>query len=170
MIYDRQIIDALEKLRPAPWKGIVFRHMFGNFPPERENVRGARWNPPETPAIYASLNRETAIAEADYYVNLQPLRPRAVRKIYRIQISLNSVLDLSDWSNLDLLGLEKDSFASDDHINCQLVGGAVEWLRHDGMLVPSARASGTNLVVFPNRQKSDYEFKPLDFEQLEDQR
>jgi Tn3 transposase DDE domain len=32
---------------------------------ERGNSGGARCNPPETPAIYTSLERESALAEAD---------------------------------------------------------------------------------------------------------
>src|SRR5437016_13018236 len=113
--------------------------MFGELPPDRENHRGARWNPPETPAIYTSLNRETALAEADYYINLQPLRPQAPRRMYRIGIALNSVLDLSDWEALATFGLQRNAFGSTNLGQSQLLGGAVEWLGHDGLLVPSAR-------------------------------
>ena len=79
--------------------------MFAAFPPERENVRGARWNPPRTPAIYTSLSRDTVISEADYYIGLQPIRPSARRIIYRIEVALNSVLDLSDLPILFKIGL-----------------------------------------------------------------
>lgn len=166
MVFDRETIQALEQFAPTPWEGVVFRHMFASFPPERENVRGARWNPPQIPAIYTSLIRETAIAEADYYINLQPIRPRARRIVYRIQITLNSVLDLSDLPTLSTIGLNEESLASIDHSDCQRVGGAVEWLGHDGLLIPSARTDGANLVVFPNRKKPDYRFDVLDSEEL----
>lgn len=63
MIYDRELLDKLDKLRADQWQGEAFRHMFGDYPPERENQRGARWNPAETPAIYTSLTREVALAE-----------------------------------------------------------------------------------------------------------
>lgn len=144
----------------------MFRHMFAAFPPERENVRGARWNPPQTPAIYTSLARKTAIAEADYYIGLQPIRPSARRIVYRIEVTLNSVLDLSDSQTLSELGLNDDLLASIEHSNCQMIGGAVEWLEHDGLLVPSARAEGVNLVIFPNRKKPDFQFDVLDSEEL----
>lgn len=166
MIFDRETIQALEQFSPAPWEGIVFRHMFATFPPERENVRGARWNPPQTPAIYTSLIRETAVSEADYYIGLQPIKPRARRIVYRIGVTLNSVLDLSDRPTLSRLGLNEESLASIDHSDCQTIGGAVEWLAHDGLLVPSARAEGVNLVIFPNRKKPDYRFDVLDSEEL----
>lgn len=166
MVFDRETIQALEQFTSASWTGIVFRHMFAAFPPERENVRGARWNPPQTPAIYTSLTRETAIAEADYYIGLQPIRPSARRIVYRIKVTLNSVLDLSDCRTLSKLGLNDDSLASMDHSDCRMIGGAVEWLEHDGLLVPSARAVAVNLVIFPNRKKPDYQFDVIDFEEL----
>lgn len=166
MVFDRETIQALEKFTPTPWNGIVYRHMFADFPPERENVRGARWNPPQIPAIYTSVGRETAIAEADYYIGLQPIKPRARRIVYRIQVTLASVLDFSDLRTLAKLGLNDEVLASIDHSDCQRVGGAVEWLEHDGLLVPSARTEGVNLVIFPNRKTPDFRFDVLDSEEL----
>jgi len=145
---------------------MVFRHMFAGFPPERENTSGARWNPPETPAIYASLERTTAMAEADYYIGIQPRRPRAQRLMYRISVNLSSVLDLSDWGLLRSLGVDEVIFATADYSASQNVGGAVEWLGHDGLLIPSARAKGTNLVIFPNQRKADHLFEALDSEEI----
>jgi RES domain-containing protein len=140
--------------------------MFANFTPERENTRGAPWNPPETAAIYTSLERKTVLAEAEYSIGSQPIRPRASRRIYRIDVSLSSVIDLSDWQRLALLGFTHDSFEVIDHSDCQVIGGAAEWLDNDGLLVPSARTKGTNLVIFPRRQKPGYRFDIIDFEEL----
>lgn len=159
MIYDRELLEKLDEFRASPWRGEVFRHMFGDYPPERENQRGARWNPPETPAIYTSLTRGVALAEADYQISLQPVRPRAKRTIYTIDIVLASVIDLSDRSLLLRLGITQQDLGSLDHRACQQVGGAIAWLGNDGVLVQSARADGVNLVIFPNQQKSDYEFR-----------
>ena len=68
MVPNREIIEAIERCASSAWQGTVFRHMFARFPPDRENVRGARWNLAGTPAIYTSLLRETAISEAEYYI------------------------------------------------------------------------------------------------------
>jgi RES domain-containing protein len=169
VVFDRETVAALERITPSTWEGVVYRHMFADFPPERENLRGARWNPPETPAIYASLGREVAIAEANYYIALQPVRPRARRVVYTIEVRLNSVLDLSDPATLAKIGLPKDSLAAIDHSKCQQIGGAVEWLEHDGLLVASARTTGVNLVIFPNRKKPDFRFEVIDSEELSPQ-
>lgn len=167
MIYDRELLGRLDELRADRWEGAVFRHMFGDYPPERENQRGARWNPAETPAIYASLTREVALAEADFQISLQPVRPRAMRTIYTIRVVLSSVIDLSDRTRLTALGVSAEDLAALDHGACQRVGGAIAWLGHDGLLVPSARADGVNLVIFPNGQAADYEFRVLASEVLE---
>jgi RES domain-containing protein len=167
VIYDRELLERLDQFRPKPWCGEVFRHMFGDYPPERENQRGARWNPPETPAIYASLSRVVALVEAEFHIGLQPIRPRAKRTVYRVSVVLASVVDLSDRDQLVELGILERDLTSLDHRACQNVGGAVEWLGNDGLLVPSARADGVNLVIFPNQQKSDYEFRVIGSDVIE---
>jgi RES domain-containing protein len=168
MVFDRETIEALECLQAAPWTGVVFRHMWAEFEPERANTRGARWNPPGCAAIYASLDRETCLAEANYQLNLQPVRIRAKRSIYRIRIVLSKVLDLSDWQTLIKLGLDQDRFLSDKYEEIQKIGGAAEWMKHDGIFVPSARAVGRNLVIFPNQQEIEsYKFEVLEREELE---
>lgn len=166
MVFDRETIEALEKFHPAPWTGNVFRHMFADFPPERENRLGARWNPRDVPAIYTSLHRETALAEAEYYISLQPVRPSAPRKMHRMAVALNSVLDLTDWTMLESLGLQKSVFAFHGSTDSQMIGGAAEWLGNDGILVPSARDPGFNLVIFPNKQRPGYLFDSLDAEAI----
>lgn len=166
MTNDRELLEQLDKLPAAPWQGIVYRHMFADYSPDRENTRGARWNPPGTPAIYTSVERALALAEAEYQIGLQPVRPRVRRTIYGIAVTLGSALDLTDRAALACLGVGEAELESLDHTACQRIGGAVEWLGHDGLLVPSARGPGTNLVIFPNQQRADYEFRVIDAEVL----
>lgn len=125
---------------------------------------GARWNEPPLAAIYTSRERETALAEAEYYIAAQPLRPKAKRVLYTIRVSLKNVLDLTGPGLLDRLGITTDILQGDDQSPCRLIGGAVHWLGHDGLLVPSARrAGGTNLVIYQQDPSSS------DFEVLEDE-
>jgi RES domain-containing protein len=56
------------------------------------------------------------------------------------------------------------SLADTDWSRCQLVGGAAEFLDHDGLLIPSARAQGTNLVIFPNRRDPAEELEIIEKE------
>jgi len=149
MIYAPEMLDALQAAAVSAWEGTVYRHMFGEHPPVRTNATGARWNGPTLEAIYASCERETALAEAEYYISLQPLRPKAKRTLYTIHVSLRSVIDLTPPGLLEAVGITPDILRADDHAPCRLIGSAVNWLGHGGLLVPSARRdSGTNLVIF----------------------
>lgn len=159
MIYPPELLDILQELTSDIWAGEVYRHMFASYPPERANTGGARWNPPSLAAIYCSLERETALAEAEYQLNLQPIRPRARRTLYKVEVRLSRVLDLRTPSLLDQLGVTSDRLGDIDFSACQRVGGAAAWLGNDGLLVPSARrARGSNLVIYPALQHTTVEF------------
>ena len=71
--------------------------------------------------------------------------------MHTFQLSLNSVLEMTDRALLARLGIDQLALTSIDQSKCQLVGGAVERLTHDGLIVPSARSSANNLVIFVNR-------------------
>src|SRR5258708_465178 len=149
MIYRPEMLDILQSAAVSAWQGTVYRHMFGPHSPARINTEGARWNAPGLAAIYMSCERETALAEADYYISLQPLRPRATRTLFTIRVSLKNVIDLTATDFLPRLGITDDVLSGIDHTPCRIIGAAVNWLGHDGLLVPSARRrGGTNLVIF----------------------
>lgn len=162
-----ELLKLLEALESRTWAGRVWRHMFADNPPTRANEKGARWNPPGVPAIYCSLDRETALAEGEYVVASQPFRPKVKRTIYILQVRLEKVLDLSNPARLFELGIGEADLADVDHAACQRVGGAVEWLEHDGLLVPSARSSGVNLIIFPRKQGPGADLELLEDEIVE---
>jgi RES domain-containing protein len=149
MIFRPEMLDILQSAAASAWEGAVYRHMFGPNPPARSNTEGARWNAAGLPAIYTSCERETALAEADYYISLQPLRPKAKQTLFTIRVSLKNVIDLTAADVLPRLGISDEVLESIDHVPCRTIGAAVNWLGHDGLLVPSARRrGGTNLVIF----------------------
>ena len=85
------------------------------------------------------------------------------RTIYRIKVGLNRVVSLVPTGTFARVGLTQEQIGSDDFGPCQRVGGAIRWLGSDGLLVPSARSTGTNLVIFP---RDDFDFEILDSELL----
>jgi RES domain-containing protein len=169
VIYPPELLDRMQAAPVAPYEGTAFRHMFADFSPFLINTRGARWNPPEVGAIYASVDRGGAIAEAEYRISLEPFRPRAKRTVFELRVELASVLDLSSHELLSTLDIGRDELAAFDFAPCQLVGGAVAWLGHDGLLVPSARHAGLNLVVFPAAQDPELSFEIIGSEVLNDE-
>lgn len=149
MIHRLELLNALEGAPSRPLATTAWRHMFGTHPPETENTRGARWNPPDLAAIYLCCTRDGAIAEGDHAISVQPLRPRTRRFVYPIAITLDNVLDLSDSAVLATTGISDKQLTDDDHTACREVAAAVAWLEHDGLLVPSVRSDATNLVIYP---------------------
>jgi len=166
MIHRPELLSAVEAAPNNPLHTSAWRHMFGSSAPDRENNRGARWNPAGVSAIYLSTERDGAIAEGDHAIAVQPLRPIARRTLYLVELTLVRVVDLSERSALATVGLTPDDIADDDLTACQEVGAAVEWLGNDGLLVPSARSDATNLVVFPNKRAADAIFEFGDGETL----
>jgi len=123
--------------------------MLAGRPPDTENTRGARWNPPGVAAIYLSMTREGALAEAEYHLSLQVPRPRIRRTLYEVRATLGSLLDLTDRSTLAEMGVGSAELDDPSMTACQAVGGGAAWLGRDGVLVPSARSEAANLVIFP---------------------
>lgn len=163
---DEQLADQLEALAQRPFEGLVWRHMFGAIPPHTSNTRGARWNPPQIAAVYTSLDRPTVLAEAEHTMSVQPVRPTAQRKLYQLQIRLSTVVDLTDGSILRSLGLSESAMSEITFTATQQIGGTVAWLGRDGMLVPSARHRGANLVIFTANRDEKAVFDQVAVEEL----
>ncbi len=140
--------------------------MFKDYPPDRENTGGARWNPPDCPAIYAAQERATVEAEVKHQLSLSPVNPSANRRIYTLNIALSKVIDLRTKETLQQLGLSEEQLISDDHRACQTIGGAIAFLENDGLLVPSVRCDGTNLVIYAANQDHFAEFEVVKFEDV----
>lgn len=169
MIFEQEILDALERLEPQGWVGEVWRVVVGQRNPFLPNRRGARWNPPETAALYTSLERETVLAELDHLRNLQtPPVKRSIYRLHKLGVRVERMLDLRDTQLLESLGVARPDLAGTDHAPCQRVGGAAAWLGCDSILVPSVRGSADNLVVFVDRQEPDALLAQIESEELND--
>lgn len=142
-----EVLAVLAELATQEWRGEVWRHTFADYPADKTNLRGARWNPAGVEALYASLSRRTAIAEAQHQLDVQPMRPTAARRMHKLNVSVYRLLDLTESVLLERLGATADDLAGDEFRTCQAIGGTAAYLEVDGLLVPSARDSGSNLVI-----------------------
>lgn len=166
---DRRLLERLARLQPARWEGVVWRQLPAVVSPTEPNTRGARWNPPGVLAVYASLTAETARAEALHRHSVQPTRPTKPQRLHEIRVSLLSLLDVRSLELLAELDIEPDLLKSADMSLTQQMGGAAEWLGHDGLIVPSARHAGSNLVIYvakmsPNGELTVTRSRPVEDE------
>lgn len=112
---------------------------------------GGRWNPPATPALYMSEEFATAVAEYEQDLGIRP----GTLCAYEVDAAL--VADLTDRATLKVLGfdpaellapwkhiavVEKRRPGSWDLAARLIEGGII------GIRVPSAQASGANLVLW----------------------
>lgn len=155
----------LSSLQGVAWSGRVFRVMLNDYPPERENKLGARWNPPGIAAIYTCLESSVCIAEVEYGLSRQP-RPTKVdlrKTLYEINVALSTTVDLGGvLPELERIGLGTPQLFADDMKLSQEIGRLVTWLGFDGLFVPSARKNGTNLVIFPDWTNESHRFDVVD--------
>jgi RES domain-containing protein len=86
--------------------------------------------------------------------------------LYEVDATLHNVLDLTDDNLLQSLKIDQVALGAHPPDACQQVGGAAEWLGHDGILVPSARHSGVNLVIYPNQRSVDALFEVVSEREL----
>lgn len=169
MAVNERLLEQLEGLRHRPFDGEVYRHTLRDWAPETENNRGGRWNPPGTAAIYTSLDRETVVAEGNYTLESHFPKMRLRRVVHRMRVELRAVVDLRSTEVLRLLGVDDEALRADDPWACQRVGEAASILERDGILVPSARASGANLVIYPpTHNPREIVFERIDFEVIDD--
>jgi len=161
-IHDPELLNAIEALGAETLDHVtVWRHMFNDHPPERPNTSGARWNPPGLAAIYTSEKRDTAIAEGQHAIDSQPLRPKARRYVYELHVSAHKVLRVHE-TDIRALGLIPEDLTSTDFTACQRVGAHAAFLEYDALIVPSARADGSNIVIFVDELASDALFERVD--------
>ena len=88
---DPRLLEALAHLDPQPWTGEVWRHSRQSAGGQDKHPRCAM-EPASVEALYTSLDRDTAVAEADHVLAVQPIPPRATRTLHRLRLSLEAVL------------------------------------------------------------------------------
>ena len=168
MHHDQEILTRLEA-EAGSFSDEVFRLTIGKTTATRENVTGARWNPEGVPAIYTSLERETAIAEVGYHLSLQKVRTSARLVLHTVRVNLLRVVDLRSPALLKELGIDLSDLSGDEWEACQALGAAAAHVHCDGLLVASARRSdGSNLVVLAgNDHHEGFAFERIDSEVLD---
>jgi RES domain-containing protein len=152
-VHDRALLDALEAIDPRPFEGEVWRVTRKDKDPLRGSSTHGRWSPNgEFEVLYTSMERDGALDEVGFRLTLEPVWPSLIRhEIHRIAVRTERTLHVPDLVALQSLGVETTNYQSFDYEATQAVTAAAHFLMFDGLLVPSARAPCSNLVIFLDR-------------------
>jgi len=77
MVDSASLESLLSFLKGSPWSGRIYRVMLNDYPPDRENTQGARWNPPDIAAIYTCLEPAVCNSEVEYGLSRRSLPIKA---------------------------------------------------------------------------------------------
>lgn len=163
------LVDAVDRLEPVSYVADVFRHVAADRHPlsgAGARSQGGRWNPPQSFAtLYLADSKSTVEAEFRRMAQRQGLDPAGFlpRRIYRLEVELQAVVDLTrsqllppPLANLDL--------SADDLTATQAVGEATQYLGREAILAPSAAGGGRVLAVFIDRLLPESRVDEIDFD------
>ena len=169
-VHDREMLDILEQLDPQPFVGDAWRVVRSGRDPMRGSTANGRWGASgEFEVLYTACDRDGALAEIGYRMSLEPIWPSKIRHdVYRVEVGLTRVLDLTDFGLLARLGIVEEGYESHRYDSAQAVSAAARFLEFQAILVPNARYSGNNLVVYPDLEGAlngltQMECKPVDW-------
>jgi RES domain-containing protein len=148
---DLELLDAIDKFERIPFEGNTWRIVREARDALQASPVGARWDPAIFDVLYTSLDREGALEEIYFHLSRQPIFPSIQFQMHRIRVRVAKILRLADMSVLQQLGVETSNYASMNYSRTQAIADAAFFLGFDGLIVPSARSTGLNLVLFSDR-------------------
>jgi RES domain-containing protein len=148
--HDRELLDVLEARPSEAFSGEAWRVTTKGRDALRSSTAGGRWSPPgEFEVLYTSLARAGALAEIGHRLSLEPVWPsRLEHELHRITVRTNNSLRFADVSSLSTLGVDVRRYTNFEYSVTQAIAAAAVFLDFDGLIVPSARSTELNLVIF----------------------
>jgi RES domain-containing protein len=149
---DIALLDAVDRCDRGSFEGPVWRVVReGRDPLEPSRSRG-RWSDGSIEVLYTSLERDGAVAEIFSLLSSQPVFPSQIRwRAHRIEVRVEAALRIADLDGLSRLGVDVRTYEGRDYGKTQAIADAAFFLGFDGLLVPSARWTCPNLVLFTDR-------------------
>jgi RES domain-containing protein len=147
-------VDLVERITNAPrlaYRGAGYRQQAPTYDPlsgEGARIHGGRFNPPDSfPVLYLCSTAGCAAAEFMRTTQRHPLGPAAFlpRSLYRYDVQLTAVLDLTDDRTLEHLELGRDALIDDDVTLPRHIGEIAHQFGYQA--VRNASAAGVDDVV-----------------------
>ena len=148
---------ALGHAPEASLSVVAYRNQATGFDPRSgDGARrlGGRFNPPHSfPVLYLCLSRPCVVAELTRQAERQGLDIDALlpRELFEISTDLDKVLDLTDSSTLDALGIAPPDLIREDHRFTQEIGEAAHEHAFQAIRSPSATGVDHVLAIFPEK-------------------
>ncbi|HEY7917590.1 MAG TPA: RES family NAD+ phosphorylase [Acidimicrobiales bacterium] len=136
-----------------PFGGQGWRQLSPRYDPlsgEGARINGGRFNPPGSfPVLYVCRSRACAVAELKRFGERQAIGVVGLlpRILYRYQIRLDRVLDLTKDEVRGRVGVGLDVLGGPDWTACQELGTVAHALGAQGIESPSATGEGNVLAV-----------------------
>lgn len=149
---DLILLDAIDACPKQRFEGIVWRVCReGRDPLLASSARG-RWSNERVETLYTTLAANGAIAEVHALLASQPVFPTRVRFfLHSISVQCKRVLKVPTLEEIAAFGVDAGRFKLREYDRTQEIADAAHFLGFDGLLVPSARWDGANLVLFTDR-------------------
>lgn len=147
---DPALLARIERCTSGPFEGIVHRVVWSGASPVQGSRSGrGRWNSPEGrfEVLNTSLEGDGACAEFEAFWALFEQRPDRPASIWRLQVRLKRVVRL-EFGDLEGLGVTLSDYSKRDYARTGAISDVVGHLGCDGLIVPSARYDGRDLVVY----------------------
>jgi RES domain-containing protein len=160
------LADRISTARRSSFVGPGFRQLAPKYDAlsgEGARIHGGRFNAPESfPVLYLCSTPGCAAAEFLRFAQQQPLGPTGFlpRALYRYDVDLTSVLDLTDDATLGHLELTSAQLVDDDRALTHHVGEVTHEFGYQAILNTSATGVDAVLAVFIENLRTgrlDYE-------------
>jgi hypothetical protein len=149
---DLELLDAIDAFPREPFEGEVWCVVPEGREPALGRASLSRWCDGTFDVLYASLERDGAIAEIHALLSLQPVFPSKLRWFgHKLRVAPAQTLKLADLVALSRLGVDAARYTERDYSRTQLIAEAAYFLDFDGLIAPSARWPCLNLVLFTDR-------------------
>lgn len=167
---DIELLDALAGHEGIQISAPAWRAIRTGRDPLVGHPSHGRWDPGTFDVLYTSLEREGALAELHFHLSRQPVFPtRTTFSLHQLRVRSENTLRFLDLRELEPLGVEESQYSSILYERTRSIGDAAHFLGFDGIVAPSARWNGLNMVLFTDQVNPAVvevvESSPIDWEE-----
>lgn len=157
---DSALIDVLEAAPLTTFTGNVWRAVRDGGNSLQCSACGGRWDDGTFDVLYTSKEVNGAIAETYFHLSRgQPIIPSQVSyRLFEIRVELNHVLKIADLEHLATFGINTSRYGAPSYVErhqeyprTQEFSETAHFVGVDGLIVPNARWTCHNVIVFCDR-------------------